>query len=99
MISPQRSVSQSSLILQKLRALFDALPAASEADTSAFEPITHVKYLKRMKHWLELHRSWLGESPRITEMHGGDEEGCDLVVDFEQGGVRVCFQFKSYNDF
>jgi hypothetical protein len=87
------------LLLQKLRVLFEALPAANKADTTAFKSITHEQYLERLKHWLELHRDWFGESLRIAIVHGGDEEGGDLVVEFGQSGVKVCFQFKSYNDF
>lgn len=87
------------LLLEKLQALLEELPATGEADTAEFKPITHEMYLERLKQWLELHRDWFGELPRISHMHGGDEEGCDSVVAFVRGKAKVCFQFKSYNDF
>jgi hypothetical protein len=79
--------------------IFD-IKSIKKEDTSIFstKEINHSKLIESFEFWLNSFKNYINHSYTVNNIHNIQDEGVDIIIEFEYFSLRIGIQIKSYRD-
>ena len=79
--------------------IFD-IKTIKKEDTSIFstKDINHAKLIEAFEFWLNCFKNYINHSYTVSNIHNIQDEGVDIIIEFENFSLRIGIQIKSYGD-